>query len=467
MQRPGPNAYARGMSPLRRGPQTAARRAAARPPWSILLLSACVFAAGALPVIPGRYWWALAGAVMTLSLAWRQRYPLQTWAFVTTACTLLLLLPAPSEPAAGPAGLHQVSQALPGQGRPGVLVLPLLLLVAPLVALYRLTAGASRRRGRTALVLSAVALGAGLSRDIIGPDLAAGERFAGAEIILISLGALVVAWALGERARASREAVAALAGRAAALSSERAERERAAAADERARIAAELHDITAHHISVVALQAGAARMLAESGRPPDIELLRGVETASRQAMIEIRQALGVIRSSPGGPAPQPGVAQLAGLAARMDLAGLAVRLEGSAGELPGQVDLAAYRIVQEGLSNVLRHSAAGTARVAFRRQVGQLEVLVADDGPARERGSGPCGARPGGLAGLAETGGYGLAGLRERVQRLGGQLRADACPGGGFEVRATLPLPAADPAPSRDRQRPAVARAELPSVGMP
>jgi signal transduction histidine kinase len=236
---------------------------------------------------------------------------------------------------------------------------------------------------------------------------------------------VVIAWAIGEVVRARGESTDV---RLAA----QAERDRAVAAEERARIARELHDITAHHISVVTLQAGAARLLAEAGQAPSVELLTGIETAGRQAMIEIRHALGVIRSTPDGATPLPGVARLPELARRMGLAGLDVTIDGATGPLPGSLELTVYRIVQEGLTNVTRHSAARTARVEFRQGNGTLEITVADDGPARA-------GRPAG------PGGNGLIGLRERLSRYDGELHADRV-GGGFELRATLPLPADRPA---------------------
>jgi signal transduction histidine kinase len=421
----------------------AAPRLLARLPWGVLLLSACVFASLAWRLSasdgPARYWWALAAAVLTVALVWRHRYPAQIWVAVAVGCAFLMAF-------------------LPVQ-RSGGIQVPLLVFAAPVIALYSFTACASRGRGRPALLISALALSAGLSRAYligVGPRVVAGMRcvpgprlrclpvsqgtaadvsghLAGLQLIVILLAVMTAAWALGERERASSDVVTALAERSAALDCERAGRERAAAADERARIAAELHDITAHHISVVALQAGAARILAESGRRPDIPLLRGIELASRQAMTEIREALGVIRGSDDGPVSIRRTAQLPELADRLAVAGLTVTFQGSTGQLAGQLDLAVYRIVQESLSNVLRHSAAGSALVRFRRLDGQLEVLIADDGPARER---PAAAWP---AGPREAGGQGLTGLRERAQQLGGKLQAGNRPDGGFEVRAQLP----------------------------
>jgi signal transduction histidine kinase len=432
------------MSQPRSRAAPAAPRLLSLRPWAVWLLSACVFASLAWRLSasdgPARYLWGLAAAVLTVAVAWRRRYPAQVWAAVTGGCAFLMAF-------------------LPVQRSGGVQV-PLLVFAAPVIALYAFTACASRRRGRGALLISALALSAGLSRAyLIGaaPSATAGMRCvpdprlhclavnrgtaagvgqaAGLQLVVILLAVLTAAWALGERERASKDVVAALAQRSAALDSERVGRELLAAADERARIAAELHDITAHHISVVALQAGAARILAESGRRPDITLLRGIELASRQAMTEIREALGVIRGSGDGPAPMRSTAQLPELADRLAMAGLKVTFQGSAGQLIGQLDLAVYRIVQESLSNVLRHSAACSALVRFRELDGQLEVLVTDDGPARER---PAAAWPGEPG---KAGGQGLTGLRERVQQLGGQLQAGNRPDGGFEVRAWLPVP--------------------------
>ncbi|HEY4459969.1 MAG TPA: histidine kinase [Pseudonocardiaceae bacterium] len=236
---------------------------------------------------------------------------------------------------------------------------------------------------------------------------------------------LGTAWMLGKvvHARSETEQV-----RAAAERAKVAEHDRAVAADERARIARELHDITAHHISVVALQAGTARLLAEAGRHPEPETLAAIENTARQAMIEIRQALGVIRSTPDGAAPLPGLAQLPDLASGLESAGLTVTITGDTGTLPGGLDLTAYRIVQEGLANVARHSAARTAEVVFRREAALLDISITDAGPARQRPA-------------AGSGGHGLVGVRERVRHYGGRCAAGPLPDGGFRVRVALPLP--------------------------
>ena len=189
-------------------------------------------------------------------------------------------------------------------------------------------------------------------------------------------------------------------------------------------------------MSVISLQAGTARLLAQAGTPPDTGLLSGIETASRQAMAELRHTLGVIRHTPGGAEP-PSLARLAELTAG---SGLAVTVEGTAephnspaGSLPAAVELTAYRVIQESLTNVLRHSAARSARVALRRLDGALQVTVTDDGPARPARP----SRPG-----QSGGGLGLRGLRERVAAHGGTFHAGPRADGaapGFEVSAMLP----------------------------
>jgi signal transduction histidine kinase len=370
--------------------------------------------------------WDVAGAVMTASLAVRRRHPFEVWLVTSAGAAFLLAFIGYLDPYAYTTGWASS---------------PLVVLPAPLVALY--TLASTQRRGRRALTGSLIGLGLLMFGPVpawrpvhiyeFGPP---GRGFTPAHyedpmlLALVAAGALITAWALGETVRARRESSGV---RRAAAEAEKAEHDRAVAAEERARIARELHDITAHHISVVTLQAGAARLLAESGRVPSAELLRGIESAGRQAMTEIRQALGVIRSSPDGAAPLPGLSRLPELTGQMGLAGLAVSVQGRAGALPGGLDLTAYRVVQEGLANVARHSAAQAALVGFCRASGTLEITVADDGPSRP---GPAPGGPGG----GGPGGHGLIGLRERVARYGGELVAGPRLGGGFLLRATLPV---------------------------
>jgi signal transduction histidine kinase len=346
------------------------------------------------------FWWAAAGAASAGALAWRRLRPWRVWAVTTVAGAWLL---------ATRWGLDWGALS------------PLVVVPAPLAALYTVTGRGTRRQSLLALAGSAIAL--------LGSLQSASHR---PEDLLVVATMLGGAWALGDSSRTRREVIAALRERATALEAERAERDRRAASEERTRIARELHDVLAHHISIVALQAGTARLLAESGHPPDAALLAGIETTSRQAMTELRQALGVIRHSPAardGAAPRPGTDRLPELISRMAQAGLAVTLEGEPGPLAGRLDLAAYRIVQEGLTNVVRHSAARTARVTLRREASHLRIAVADAGPARGRAAKP-----------AAGGGNGLSGVAERAASCGGWARAAALPGGGFQLEAQLPL---------------------------
>jgi signal transduction histidine kinase len=347
--------------------------------------------------------WAAGGVTAAAALVWRRSHPAGVW-LIATMITAWLLATRHGDDWGG--------------------LSPLALLPAPLLALYTVSGYGTRKQGQLALLGSAAALLAALLARPVRP-----------ESVATTAALLVMAWALGESTRSHRTGVAALRDRAAALESERAERDRRAAADERSRIARDMHDIVAHHVGVMTLQAGTARMLAQSGQPPGAELLTGIETAGRQAMTELREALGVIRRTPGGSRPQPGLAELPGLARRIRGSGLDVTVTGSAGPLPGTADVAAYRIVQEGLTNVLRHSAARSARVVLARTPYGAEVRVQDDGPARDPG-------PVAVPGRAPEGrgGYGLIGLRERVAPFGGSLSAAPVPGGGFELHAVLPV---------------------------
>jgi signal transduction histidine kinase len=238
------------------------------------------------------------------------------------------------------------------------------------------------------------------------------------------------AWVLGDNLRRQRE-VAELATR---LREAEAERSRRAVGDERSRIARELHDVVAHTLSVIVLQSGAARRIAREQPERAAGVLAAIETLGREALGDMRRLVGILRadagSSPEGEAgtdPQPSLQRLPELAERVRSAGLAVdvRTEGEARPLPPGVDLSAYRIVQEALTNVLRHAGAGRAEVVVRYAGDGVEVEVTDDG----RGPGDGGP----------TGGHGLIGMRERVGMFGGELEVGTREGGGFRVRALLP----------------------------
>ncbi|HWE89211.1 MAG TPA: histidine kinase [Pseudonocardiaceae bacterium] len=359
---------------------------------------------------------AVLGAVLTLSIAWRRRHPLTVLLITMGFGTLLLTAGNGADPLGFP---HQIAAST-------LLVAPAMLVAVYTVARYGVALG-KLTLGAAVLVLGLVVV---WRVGSVQPYQGIGSGWGGNQWDVLRNGlvavlALVTAWMLGDVVHARSETSAV---RLAARHAEAAEHDRAVAAEERARIARELHDITAHHISVVTLQAGTARLLAETGHHPDADTLAAIETAARQAMIEIRQALGVIRSTPDGAAPLPGLAQLPELASRMGPAGLTVTITGDPGPLPGGLDLTAYRIVQEGLANVARHSAARTVEVAFHREAAALDIMITDAGPARPQL--PAGA-----------GGHGLVGVRERVHQYGGRLHAGPLPAGGFRLHATLPVP--------------------------
>jgi len=211
---------------------------------------------------------------------------------------------------------------------------------------------------------------------------------------------------------------------------------RAAAAEERRRVSRELHDIIAHTVSVMVVQAGAARKVV--GRSPERAdgALAAVEATGREAMAELRQLLGALggADAPAGVAPQPGVAELAALVERVRQAGLAARIEvdGDTQPLPAPVDVAAYRIVQEALTNALRYAGGARTVVHLWYEPSQLRIEVSDDGPSTSATSG-------------QGTGRGLVGMIERAKLIGGRLEAGPRPAGGFTVRAWLPLVEASP----------------------
>ena len=213
-----------------------------------------------------------------------------------------------------------------------------------------------------------------------------------------------------------------------------AERERDAAAriavaEERARIARELHDIVAHSVSVMVLQVGAVRHKLPAELSEDRDALRDVERAGRSALAEMRRLLGAMRRDGDDLelAPQPGLDGLELLVAKVGRAGLPVRVhvDGDRVPLPGAIDLSAYRIVQEGLTNALKHARAGHADVTVRYAPDELQIEVRDDGVGRATNDGL---------------GHGLVGIRERVKIYGGEMTAEAANGGGFVLRTRLPL---------------------------
>jgi signal transduction histidine kinase len=240
------------------------------------------------------------------------------------------------------------------------------------------------------------------------------------------------AWLLGDYLRTRRAYVAQLEDRAARLERERDQDRQLAADQERSRIARELHDVVAHDVSVIAIQAGAARTIQASQPQAAVQALGLIETTARRTLVELSQLLGVLRKGDGVSAdrnPQPGIDQLPLLVNELRSAGLSVDVStnGEPRPLPPAVDLSAYRILQEATTNVLKHARARHVNIRIAYRANDIVLFVRDDGVGKR---------------AASTGasGHGLIGMRERVSLFGGKLRASALPTGGFVVAARLPI---------------------------
>jgi signal transduction histidine kinase len=252
----------------------------------------------------------------------------------------------------------------------------------------------------------------------------------------LALAALFLGWAVSNR----RAYVAEIAARAAQAERMREDEARRQVDAERLRIARELHDVLAHSIATINLQAGVAAHVLHDRPEHAAEALRTIKTTSKQALREMRSILGVLREvdevQPREPAP--GLGQLERLIDATDQAGVPTQMTicGARRQLPATVDLAAYRIVQESLTNVLRHAGDASARVEISYNEDAMTINVDDDG---------CGNANGSSAATAHASrelGHGILGMRERAHALGGELQAGPRPGGGFRVSASLPIAA-------------------------
>jgi signal transduction histidine kinase len=327
----------------------------------------------------------------TLPIAVRRRWPLPVlaWGLATGAAFAAL-------------GLNLVSLSF-----------------AVLVYVYTVAARCPRRRALAGLAATEVLLVlVWLARPRLIGD--------GGTLLLDGL-IMVGGWWLGDGTRRRQEAVDTARRRAAELERAREELARRAVTEERLRIARELHSM-----SIIAVQSGVGVHVIDSRPDEARKALVAVEATSRQALVEMRRLLGVLRQEAearGSLAPAPGLAQVEGLAAEVASAGVRVevRIEGTPSELPAGLDLSAYRIVQEALTNVVRHAGPATARVAVRYGPAEVAIEVTDDGK-------------GAASGDRERGGHGIPGMRERAALYGGTLEAGPLPGGGFRVAASLPL---------------------------
>jgi signal transduction histidine kinase len=250
-------------------------------------------------------------------------------------------------------------------------------------------------------------------------------------ILLVGGGPFLVGRIVNARVQLARE----LREKATRLERDQAEKQKLAVAEERARIAREMHDVVAHNVSVMVVQASAARRMIDHDPVRAREALSSVEQTGREALAEMRRMLDVLRAEDERAAlsPQPSIDELEALIELAREAGLDVDLEveGERRRVSSSVDLSTFRIVQEALSNTIKHAGAAHARVRVRFGDDEMEVDVVDDGH---------GVRPRDDNGK----GHGLVGMRERVAMLGGRLEAGYRANGGFEVRATLPLKTED-----------------------
>jgi len=306
-------------------------------------------------------------------------------------------------------------------------------LIAYCLAVYSAAAQGRPGRRNWACAIGLVAVTAIAVRDVSvhhPPDV---PLLFGLSVVGVNVALVAAIWALGSALGSGRRRAQQLQQRTFELEREREDNARRAVFDERVRIARELHDVVAHHVSMMGVQAGAARVVLARDPVKATAALSAIEASSRQAVTELHQLLGFLRQAgddDDDTNPRPSLGQLPRLVASMSDSDLTVqvRVEGDVRPLPATVELSAYRIVQEALTNTLKHSAASIADVWLRYEPTALEIAVIDDGPVDE-------TRPSGAGGL------GLIGMRERAVLHGGELTAGPDAGGGFAVRVRLPTP--------------------------
>lgn len=294
------------------------------------------------------------------------------------------------------------------------------------VALYTLTSyGDGRRSLRIAASgIAALTVGWLVASADVEPRAAIGWVF-------FRIGAAVMSAALGESVRARRFIAAQAQARAVWAEHTREDEARRRVDAERLRIAREVHDTVAHAIAIINVQSGVTAHVLDKRPQQARETLVAIEQTSSRALQEMRAVLGVLRDTDDERVPRPGLDQLDELAKRARDAGLDIELEANLPELPTAVGSAAYRILQESITNVIRHVGPTRVTVVLEQRPGALEVRVTDDGPLGRKITTTTAPRPSGR---------GIVGMRERCQLLGGNLTARPRPNGGFEVQALLPL---------------------------
>ena len=299
---------------------------------------------------------------------------------------------------------------------------------AALIAFYSLAAHSARRRAIVAGAAGLLALAVPIVHSIHNWQ---PESWSKLTLVAGRLAPLAAAWLLGAYLRTRHAYLRAVEDRAMQLEREQQANARRAAAEEQARIAREVHDVVAHNLSVIIVQATAAEAVFASNPADARRAVRTIGSTARQALGELRHVLGVIRTgeerSPDFP-PQPTLARLETLLEQVRTAGLAVELKiaGEPRELPPALEISAYRIVQEALTNTLRHANATHAIATLRFDSDAVDVEVVDDGTSSAAGD--------------RTGGRGLIGMRERAAAVGGDIEAGPASAGGFRVAARLPF---------------------------
>ena len=334
----------------------------------------------------------------TLSLAWRRRAPLLPPLVLAVAFAAAMVA-------------FTVSNDWPGQPNS-----------FSMLAVWVVTAYSVAAYGELPVAVFGLAVVAVMS--VVRAALDAGTEWEPISSLFV-----LIPWGAGLALRRHRRQAGELRELARQLEREREERARAAVIEERTRIARELHDVVAHSVSVIAVQADAAEAALARDPERSREPLRAIKQTAREALVEMRRLLGILRQAEDelGLAPQPGLSQLDSLVEQSRRAGLTVQLaiEGRPRPLPAGIDLSAYRIVQEGLTNVRKHADVAWARVEVRYGDHDLAVAVLDDGKPSAK---------------TNDGGHGLVGVQERVALLGGDFRSGRREAGGYELRARIPI---------------------------
>jgi signal transduction histidine kinase len=345
---------------------------------------------------------------LTLPLAWRRRFPFSVAAVVVVAFLIARIVVHVPE--------ANVS------------------LLAAWLMIYSVAVHGQRRFRAPVLIVCYSAIVAELVREYFFASYANGYGPLLARFFSLFYNTLVLAlpWLLGAAIWSLRDRQQKLADQASELQAEREENARQAVFAERVRIARELHDVVAHHVSVIGVQAAGARRVMDREPARAAEALSSIEDSSRRAVAELHRLLGFLRRAGeiDDLAPQPGLAQLGDLIAEAGQGELLVDLtiKGDARLLSPTLEVSAYRVIQEALTNTRKHSRATAASVRLRYGIAELEVEILDNGP------GWGAERTGGQVG------HGLIGMRERAALHGGHLRAGPRPGGGFAVHASFPL---------------------------